>query len=245
MVEKLMKKIRGFLFFLIGIVCFCFNAYAQVPTADVSPENWLMKKGKELFSILSEEDMKTRYLKLRRIAKEVFHQQEMTRLAMGRYWRDLSADQQSALQYLFFDYFVVSYGTASLGGRDIDIKVVEKQPSGRDILLKTHVNINFNDVFTDGGAAGSSQKQTAENKNFFEILFALRETSSGYYIRDAKFEGQSILMFLRSRMEQEMQSAEYEPEKFLNALRKKIDQRYRIAEDLARAKAEKQRKKQQ
>lgn len=239
-----MKKIQGLLFFLIGVFCFCCDVCAQTPTVKATPENWLMKKGKELVSILSEDETKTRYVKLRRIAKEVFNQQEMTRLSMGRYWRDLSADQQSSLQYLFFDYFVVTYGTFSLGSKDINIKIVEKQPSGRDVLLKTQVDVNFEGLLLNDTSAKTSQKQTEKDKNGFEILFALRETPSGYYIRDAKFEGQSVLMFLRSHMEKELQSAGYEPEAFLDSLRKKIDKRYRAAEEMAEAKAKKQAQKQ-
>ena len=240
-----MKKIRSFLFFLLGICFFCTDVCAQTPAVKLSPENWLKKKGSELVSILSEEETKTRYVKLRRIAREVFNQQEMTRLSMGRYWRDLSADQQAALQYLFFDYFVVTYGTISLGGEKVNIKITEKQPSGRDILLKTQISIDF-DGAVPAGSAGSAlktvQKKQADGKNdesYFEILFALRETPSGYYIRDAKVEGQSVLMFLRSQMEEELRSAGYDPEVFLEALRKKINQRYRAAEDLAKAAAAK------
>lgn len=237
-----MKKIQTVLFLLVGVCFFCADAYAQTPAVKLSPENWLKKKGSELVSILSEEETKTRYVKLRRIAKEVFNQQEMARLSMGRYWRDLSADQQAALQYLFFDYFVVTYGTTSLGVEKVDIKITEKQPSGRDILLKTQVDVDFNGIIPKEAAAKAAQEKRAAGKNdetYFEILFALREIPSGYYIRDAKVEGQSVLMFLRSQMEKELQAAGYDPEVFLEAMRKKINLRYRAAEDMAKARTEK------
>ena len=237
-----MKKIRAILFFLVGMCFFGADVCAQTPTVKPSPESWLKKKGSELVSILSEEETKTRYVKLRRIAREVFNQQEMTRLSMGRYWRDLSADQQAALQYLFFDYFVVTYGTASLGVEKVDIKITEKQPSGRDVLLKTQINVDFNSLVPEKAAAKTAQKkQTAgkSDESYFEILFALRETPTGYYIRDAKVEGQSVLMFLRSQMEKELQAAGYDPEVFLEAMRKKINLRYRAAEDMAKARAKK------
>ena len=148
------------MFFLIGACGCCVNVFAQTPAVKDTPENWLIKKGKELVSILSEEQTKSRYVKLRQIAKEVFNQQEMSRLAMGRYWRDLSADQQSALQYLFFDYFVVTYGSTSLGLKNVDIKITDKQPSGRDILLKAVVDINFS-----GSAKKEILGQHAQGKN--------------------------------------------------------------------------------
>lgn len=238
-----MKKIRNFLFVLVGVCCFCANARAQTQSVKPSPESWLKKKGGELVAVLSEEETKTRYVKLRRIAKDVFNQQEMTRLSMGRYWRDFSADQQAALQYLFFDYFVVTYGASSLYVENVDIKVTEKQPSGRDILLKTRVNVDFGGgIFQNGSNAAQANRPAAkDDENYFEILFALREIPSGYYIRDAKVEGQSVLMFLRSQMEKELQSAGYDPEAFLENMRKKINLRYRAAEDMAKAKSEKKR----
>ncbi|MGN1079800.1 MAG: ABC transporter substrate-binding protein [Alphaproteobacteria bacterium] len=235
-----MKKVRTFLFLLVGICCFCSGVRAQTPAVKLSPENWLKKKGSELVSILSEEETKTRYVKLRRIAKEVFNQQEMTRLSMGRYWRDFSADQQADLQYLFFDYFVVTYGTVSLGVEKVDIKITEKQQSGRDVLLKTQINVDFNGLVPkEIGSKAAQEKQAAGKKDetYFEILFALREIPSGYYIRDAKVEGQSVLMFLRSQMEKELQSAGYDAQAFLDAIRKKINLRYRAAEDMAKTRA--------
>ena len=85
-----MKKIKFFLFFLTFLWAFPLNAATNKPVVSKpSPEDWLVKKGQELVTILSEQDTKTRYLKLRKIAKEVFNKGEMTRLAMGRHWRTL------------------------------------------------------------------------------------------------------------------------------------------------------------
>ena len=235
-----MRKIKIFLFLLAGFCCFNTAAFAQSQPTRVSPEDWLMKKGKELISILSEEETKTRYVRLRRIAREVFHQKEMSRLAMGRYWRDFTPDQQAALQYLFFDYFVVSYGSTSLGAADVDIKITEKQPSGRDILLKAQVKVDFNS-FVPNDLLDKPSSGEENTKDYFEILFALREIPSGYYIRDAKVEGQSVLMFLRSQLEKDLRTAGNDPNVFLDAMRQKINLRYRAAEDMARAKAEKKR----
>ncbi len=237
-----MRKIKVFLFLLAGFCCFNTAAFAQAQPTRVSPEDWLMKKGKELVSILSEEETKTRYVKLRRIAKEVFHQKEMSRLAMGRYWRDFTPDQQAALQYLFFDYFVVSYGTTSLGTADVNIKITEKQPSGRDILLKTQISVNFDGALPKelpGKVSINNNAADNNTDNYFEILFALREIPSGYYIRDAKVEGQSILMFLRSQLESDLQAAGYDPNALLDSMRQKINLRYRAAEDMAKANSEK------
>ncbi len=224
-----MKKIKFFLFFLTFLWAFPLNAATNKPVVSKpSPEDWLVKKGQELVTILSEEDTKNRYLKLRKIAKEVFNKGEMTRLAMGRHWRTLSESQQADLQHLFVDYFVVSYGSTALGFSNVNIQVSEKQLSGKDILLKTLVDVKF---------SGTPQKTIEEQKDtptHFEMLFALRETPEGFYIRDAKIEGQSILMFLRSQLESELKNVSFQVDVFLNKMREKINARYRAAEDLAK-----------
>ena len=235
----MMKKTTAFLFLFLFFL-FHVGARAQTSATKASPEEWLKTKGYELISILSEEETKTRYVKLRQIAKDVFNQQELTRLAMGRYWRSLTPEQQDNLRYMFFDYFVVSYGSMSLGFTNIEIKVTEKQLSGKDILLKVRLNVDFDKESFAGlseqivADKKSSNATTTGQPNYIEIFFALRETPTGYYIRDAKVEGQSILMFLRTRLEEEMQAAGNDPAAFLEEIRTTINSRYRAAEDLAR-----------
>ncbi len=234
----MIKKICFYFF----VSLFSFDVFAQTVSAKISPEDWLMNKGKELVKILSEEQTKARYVKMRRIAKDVFNQQEMSRLAMGRYWRDFSADQQSAFQYLFFDYFVVTYGTSSLGLDKVDIKIADKKASGKDILISTHITVDFAGAGAQNIPVKKQQdgaSSSGEERNYFEIFFALRPTETGYYIRDAKVEGQSVLMFLRNQLEKEFQTAGYDPNELIGSMREKINLRYRAAEDMAKAEEEK------
>lgn len=203
------------------------------------PETWLIKKGRELFEVLSVKETKSRYVKLRRLSKEVFNQSEMPRLAMGKYWKEMTPAQQEELQFLFFDYFVAEFGNFSMDFSNVSIHVTETVPSGKDILLKTAVKMERKNV----KAAAAEDKpqffvEKPENNDSIEALFALRRTAGGYYIRDAKFEGQSILMFLRSRLEKEYRKVDFEAGKLLEKMRTKINSRYRAAEELAKAKKE-------
>lgn len=201
--------------------------------------------GNQLLKILSEKETKTRYLKLRRFANTVFNRDEMSRLAMGKYWKDLSASERNALKEVLFDYFVVTYGSMEMNFQGISFKILETVKTGKDVLLKTKVDFSNKDkaavdqirktVSSDG-----DDKNENENKNQdFIILFALRAGDQGYYIRDAKFEGQSIIMFVRKQLESEYRSVSYDTEDFLNKIRKKVNSRYRAAEDLAKRAAEK------
>ena len=204
-----------------------------------SPEAWLTKKGQELLNALSVLDTKQRYLKLRRIAFDVFDQKEMPRLAMGKRWKELSPSQQDQLSQLFFDYFVVTYGSFNFDFSNITFHVDPAVPSGKDLLLKTKIKFRDGKSLlnaTENTPFGKKEKDgeaPAENKSIFEVLFALREKGSEYYIRDAKFEGQSVLMFLRNQMEMEYMAAS-DAKAFLENMRNKINTQYRAAEDLAK-----------
>lgn len=219
-------------------VCFCLCAVsvparAKSVDAKPTPEQWLETKGLELIDILSVKDTKTRFLKLRKIARQVFHQTELPRLAMGKHWNAMTESQRDALRTMFFDYFVVTYGSFSLGFDKVDLNITDKVPSGRDILLKVSANVRF--------AANSPRNETADGGrgSALEMFFALRETSDGYYIRDAKIEGQSVLMFLRSKMNSEMNAARSDVDAFLESMRTRINSRYRAAEDLSKVNAAK------
>ncbi|MBR1946260.1 MAG: ABC transporter substrate-binding protein [Alphaproteobacteria bacterium] len=245
-----MKKLKAvFVFLLFLSSCFSARAQTAAASAEQSPEAWLLKKGYELLDVLSIEETKARYLKLRRIAKEVFNQKEMPRLVMGKNWKNMSVEQQEALQLIFFDYFVVTYGSSSFSFRGVSLQVSEKVPAGKDILLKTKIKLKdeeqlYQSVKSIQAQFGSGQKEDQEPSSQaedgdFEILFALRKKQGGYYIRDAKFEGQSIIMFLRDQIEKEYKRASYDTDVFLEAMRQKINNRYRAAEDLAQKQKDK------
>ena len=244
-----MKKLQLFLIcFMTFFICFPENAYAsaekgRTEVAKATPEAWLTKKGREFLDILSVSEVKARYVKLRRFCKEVFNQEEMPRLAMAGHWKKLSPEQQGEIKRLFFDYFVVTYGSIGFDFSGVSLQVTETVPSGKDLLLKTQVNINRK--------AENRSVRNKKNDNPFvlsesndkggaiEILFALRKNGSGYYIRDAKFEGQSVLMFLRSHLEKEYQAVDFDADKLLAGIKEKINKRYRAAEELAKAEDEK------
>ena len=234
-----MKKLGLLLFFALT---FCgFQTQAQMasvyqrpaaPQQKPSPEDWLTKKGKELLDILQIHVTKKRYLELGKIAKEVTNPKEMARLSMGKYWKNLTKEQQTQLQDIFIDYFVVAYGTVRFNLGDVSIRVFEKIPSGKDVLLKVKVNTKFkkedlNDI------PKRHRDDIPETAEIVEIIFAVRETETGYYIRDAKFEGQSVVMFLRASLEKKYDEVAYDGDALIKSMRKKINDQYAAAEKSA------------
>ena len=206
------------------------------PATQMSPEKWLSEKGRDFLDALSEQSAKTRYVKLRRICNEIFNHEEMTRLSMSKRWNEMTEKQREELKFLFIDYFVVTYGSFGADFSKSTFRVTETVPVKKDFLLRTQVKLSAGIA----KAASASQNGAFPNTNKgkgddFEILFSLRPRAGGYYIRDAKFEGQSVLLFLRTVMEEEYREAGFDTEKLLEKIRKTINDRYRAAEDLAKA----------
>lgn len=233
-----MRKVA--LFFAVVMMC-CVSFSSRSLADTISPEAWLKDHGNQLLKILSEKNTKSRYLKLRRFANKVFNRNEMSRLAMGKHWKNMSDDQREALKEVLFDYFVVTYGSVEMGFQGFDLQILEKVNTGKDILLKTMVDISGDgkDLAKQIKKKISSDDENKDEDTGFIILFALRTGANGYYIRDAKFEGQSIIMFVRERLEKEYKAVSYDMNQFLNELRTKINSRYRAAEDLAKKQKEK------
>ena len=237
-----MKKLK-ICFVLFWALLFSSPLGAQVrpkagdrPAAQTSPEKWLAEKGRDFLDALSEQSVKTRYVKLRRICSEIFNHEEMTRLSMNKRWNEMTKKQQEELKFLFIDYFVVTYGSFGADFSKSTFRVTETVPVKKDFLLRTQVKLSAGIA----KAAAASQKDAIplkdkEDGSDFESLFSLRPRAGGYYIRDAKFEGQSVLLFLRSFMEEEYREAGFDTEKLLEKIRKTINDRYRAAEDLAKA----------
>lgn len=235
-----MKKL-GFLLVFLSVFGFGFPAGAQMTStykgASVakqkpSPEDWLTQKGGELLKILNIRVTKTRYLELSRLAKEITNPTEMARLSMGKYWKNLTAEQKAGLQRVFLDYFVVIYGSIAFNFGDANVRVFEKIPSGKDVLLKAKVKVHF----TKEDLADipmNRREDMPDTADALEIMFALRETETGYYIRDAKFQGQSVVMFLRSQLEKQYDALAYDGDELIKSMRKKINERYAAAEKVA------------
>lgn len=237
-----MKSFKIFAVLLIAACIFPVQASAQTAPAKPSPETWLKQKGADLVKALSEFETKARYIKVKQVAKSVLHQREFPRLAFGRYWKELTPQQQDRYRTLFFDYFVVTYASMPLSFEQAQVDVTEKQISGKDILLKTKIDVSFltsginlslGDKKSPETPATPAGNKAADNDNrVIEVFFALRETPDGYYIRDAQLEGQSMLLFARKQLETEYKGAGYVPDAFLDRMQNLIRKKYLSAEEL-------------
>lgn len=215
------------MFFLLIAPC--------LQAAQPSPQEWLDVRGKELLKVLSEKNTKQRFAKTLRLADNVFNSKELSRLALGRFWIEFSDEQKAKYSDIFLKYFVVTYASSPLPLDSVSFKIGKSVPSGKDILVRTTVawNAEENSLHKEMGAAAPQNGQTG-----IDLVFALRKTNDGYYIRDFQMEGKSVLLFLRGKMENEYKFSEYSPDKMIAEMQKKIKKAVANAETMDKMRAQ-------
>lgn len=210
------------LFIFLSLLLFARPAFAEN-----SPEQWLEAKGEALVRALSDKNGAARFENTKKVVEDAFHRNELSRLAMGRYWRDFSGKRQELYRDLFLDYFLSVYTENPLPVKDVKFQITDKRFAPKDVLLK--VSVDALPAFL--GAKSETQDQTERMK--LELIFALRERDVGFYIRDVQVEGQSMLLFIRQKIEELYTRSDYDADLFLNKMKQKIDQSRYIREQAA------------
>ncbi|HBO59196.1 MAG TPA: hypothetical protein DD624_04725 [Alphaproteobacteria bacterium] len=201
------------LFIFLSLLLIANSAFARS-----TPEQWLETKGKALIEALSDKNGINRFENTKKIAETSFHRNELSRLAMGRYWRDFSDEQRSVYRDLFLDYFLSVYTEDPLPVKDVKFQITDKRLTPKDVLLK--VDVDALPSFTQ--KISNAQVQSEQMR--LELIFALRERPDGFYIRDVQVEGKSMLLFVRQKIEELYARAGYDPLAFLNGIKRKINQ---------------------
>ncbi len=111
----------------------------------------------------------------------------MTRLAVGRYWRDATPEQQQRLVNEFRELLVRTYSTslANYKNQTIDYKPLRLNPGDTDVTVKT--------VVLQPGAQP------------IPIDYQMIKTPNGWKVYDISVEGVSLVVNYRSSFAQEIQ----------------------------------------
>ena len=201
------------LFIFLSLMLFARPAFAEI-----SPEQWLEAKGEALIRALSDKNGVARFENTKKVVEDAFHRNELSRLAMGRYWRELSAERQNRYRDLFLDYFLSVYTESPLPVKDVKFQITDKRFAPKDVLLKVSV---------DAATAFLGAKPEAEkpaDRMRLDLIFALRARGGAFYIRDVQVEGQSMLLFVRQKIEDLYTRANFDADVFLNKMEQKINQ---------------------
>jgi phospholipid transport system substrate-binding protein len=115
-----------------------------------------------------------------------FDFERMTRLAVGRGWRQATPEQQKALVEQFHNLLIRTYATAYTAYKDIaiDVKPLRMQPSDSDVQVRTEIKV------PDGQPVG--------------VDYSMYKSGSDWKIYDVAVEGVSLVTTYRSTFADEI-----------------------------------------
>lgn len=117
-----------------------------------------------------------------------FDVQRMTRLAVGKNWKDASPEQQSALTKEFQTLLVRSYATAYTAYRQVKVEVEPLKLAGdeKDVMVKTK-------ILLPGGAPPA------------DVNYAMRPSEGGWKVFDVIVGGVSLVTTYRNDFSAQIQ----------------------------------------
>lgn len=177
-----MKRWPAFLF--VALLTAAFAA----PAAELTPDALVKSTADEVLQII-------RTTKDKRLLREAaekkvlphFDFRAMTQLAVGRHWRDASADQQKALtdsfRTLLVNTYTASLNVAALGKEAVEVKPVETKGQN-DVLVRTIVRTG--------------------NRPPIPVDYRMTRTNDGWKVYDVIVENLSLVTNYRSSFASEI-----------------------------------------
>ncbi len=163
----------------------CLTAEARAAISAPQAKAWAEDNGRLLLETFREADMVKRYAKLDVLLEKFIDLPYVARFVVGRFWREMSAEQQAVYQALFRRYALALYKTFPLDfvndlSYEVGAAVVEKNDTV--VTAVVHVRLNPNNPPQD-----------------FVLQFRLRETADGIKLADIKLAESSLILSYRSR----------------------------------------------
>ncbi|MEJ5210949.1 MAG: ABC transporter substrate-binding protein [Burkholderiales bacterium] len=182
-----MKKLFGFLFLLIA------SLPPAAPANTLPPDELVKSVATEVMAIIKADkdiqkgDQKKIYALVDAKVLPHFDFTRMTRLAVGRYWRDATPEQQQRLVKEFRDLLVRTYAMslANYKNQTIEYKPLRVGPNDTDVTVKT--------VVLEPG------------RQPIPIDYQMVKTPDGWKVYDITVEGVSLVVNYRSSFAQEIQ----------------------------------------
>lgn len=178
-----MRKLFGFMLLLTGL---------SVAAADVpAPEQLVRNTSRDVLEVIKKENLAPADKRFRDLVEAKvlpsFDFNRLTALAVGKYWRQATPDQQAALAREFRTLLVRTYSTAIGANKvqDINVKPVKMGDADTDATVRT-------EVITASGQP-------------FPIDYRLIKTPAGWKVYDVAVEGVSLVTNYRTSFNQTIQ----------------------------------------
>ena len=175
----------------LQLIIFCFVVFigADINNASAGKSDakaWVNDKGRELLDTFNENNLAEKYRRLDKLFVEHIDLDYISKFVVGKYWRQMSAEQQKRYQGIFKRYALGVYKGFPLSfDRKIDFEVNSVQAE------KDYTDVTTTIIL--GEKKDNQQPQT------FLVVFRLVEVEKGYKIIDLKFAESSLILSYRSR----------------------------------------------
>ncbi len=189
----------------LQLIIFCFACFSEPAAAAgkitaSEAEVWANQKGRQLLDTFSEPDVKTKYAKLDEMFLNDVDLDYVGKFVVGKYWRQMSAEQQKKYQELFTRYALNVYKGFPLSFDDnLDFVISDVERDGEYALVRTNIDYR-----------GMDGKATT-----FLVEFRVHKKNGRIMITDIKVAESSLILSYRGRFYQMIADADEEMEWFL------------------------------
>ena len=180
------------------------TAFAQVLTEDEA-KNFANTKGKEILVIFQEDDIEKRYEQIDEMLKKYVDIDYISKFVLGKYWREMTADQKKEYKEIFTDYSLAFYKTLPLEYAKNFIYDVVGVSSDSE---KKFVNVMVNLIIT-----------SIENPQEVSLTFRLHKVNDVIKVVDVKVAESSLLLSYRGKFYEQIVQNDGEIDWFLEDLK--------------------------
>lgn len=170
-------------------------AFAAAAAAEVTPDELVKNTANEVLDIVKQDkdiqagDQKKIFALAEEKILPNFNFVRVSRMVLGKHWRDANKEQQAAFQNEFRSLMLRTYATALSKYRNqtIEFKPMRMQPDAKTVTVKS-------EIIQPGGQP-------------IAVDYSLERTANGWKVYDISIEGVSLVTNYRSQFNNEIRQS--------------------------------------
>jgi phospholipid transport system substrate-binding protein len=190
---------------VLSFFAFCLQAGAA-PVAEDEAIEWANSTGAKLIEALGSNNLESKYAALDKMFANDVDGNYIARFVIGKYWKEMSAEQQKKYNALFNRYMLSLYKNYPLDFEIVDINFTITSVRAGKLHTAVFCTVTL------------PEKIANDNFDHVNLEFTLRKTGGKIKITDLKIGESSLLLTYRGRFYQMIKDADEDIEWFLEDL---------------------------